>query len=42
MLLGIYLGRIANQRMNQRLFMIFIHSGLILIGLLLLVAPGAQ
>jgi uncharacterized membrane protein YfcA len=42
MLLGIYLGRIANQRMNHRLFMILIHSGLILIGLLLLVAPGAH
>jgi uncharacterized membrane protein YfcA len=36
-ILGIFLGRIVNRRMNARQFVLYVHAGLIAIGLLLLV-----
>jgi uncharacterized membrane protein YfcA len=35
-LLGIFLGRIVNRRMNARQFVLYVHAGLIAIGLVLL------
>ena len=37
MLLGIFLGRVVNRRMNARQFVLYVHAGLIAIGLVLLV-----
>jgi uncharacterized membrane protein YfcA len=36
MLLGIFLGRLMNRRMNARQFVLYVHAGLIAIGLVLL------
>jgi len=36
-LLGIILGRLINRRMNARQFVLYVHSGLIVIGLVLLI-----
>lgn len=35
--LGIFLGRVINRRMNARQFVVYVHAGLIVIGLVLLV-----
>ncbi|HET7625472.1 MAG TPA: sulfite exporter TauE/SafE family protein [Verrucomicrobiae bacterium] len=37
-LIAIFLGRIANRRMNSRLFLLYVHLGLIVTGILLLVS----
>ncbi len=34
---GIFLGRLLNRRMNARQFVVYVHAGLIVIGLVLLV-----
>jgi len=36
-LLAIFLGRVANRRLNARSFILYVHVGLIVVGIVLLV-----